>query len=127
VKRQALALPDAEGHKPRATEQVLDKVMRAAEEQADQQALALTVPAGEDGQQLPTVSRRQGRMFVGGAAGEALTLLEGSEQVVTLDADGRAVPMALVHVFGAIGTDLFDDGSWQPTDDPSANDDGAWG
>lgn len=127
IKRQALALPDTEGHKPRETERALDKLMRTAEEHSDLQALALSVPVGEPGQQLPAADVRLNRLYVGGGAGEPLKLLEGSEQVVTLNAAGEVVPMDLVHVFSAIGSDLFDDGQWEPSDNPSSNDDGVWG
>lgn len=36
VRRQGIALPDTEGHKPRATERALDRQMRIAEEQDDE-------------------------------------------------------------------------------------------
>ncbi len=45
-RRQGVALPDAEGHKPRATEMALDRAMRIAEELSDQQDLAVVVPPG---------------------------------------------------------------------------------
>lgn len=68
VKRQALALPDSEGHKPRATEAVLDKLVRMAEEGADQTALAVAAPAGEAGIQLQPTATREGGLarFVDG-------------------------------------------------------------
>ena len=62
AKRQALALPDTEGHKPRSTEAVLDKLMRIGEEQADQIDLTVRAPAGEAGPTLPPLSVRDGRL-----------------------------------------------------------------
>lgn len=46
ARRQATALPDIEGHKPRATEQALDRAMRIAQEITDEQALTVKVPPG---------------------------------------------------------------------------------
>ncbi|WP_436355682.1 hypothetical protein [Brevundimonas sp. CEF1] len=45
-RRQSVALPDAEGHKPRATELALDRQMRIAEELSDELDLAVVVPPG---------------------------------------------------------------------------------
>lgn len=71
VKRQALALPDAEGHKPKSTEQALDKLMRTAEEADDQLELAVKAPPGETGPQLPPAASRAGKIawFNGTAVG----------------------------------------------------------
>lgn len=63
VKSQALALPNAEGHKPKATEAVLDKLMRAAEEGADQLERAATTPAGEAGVQFPPKAKRRAKLL----------------------------------------------------------------
>lgn len=52
-RRQSTALPDVEGHKPRATEKALDRAMRIAEEISDEAALALKVAAGDSPGQLP--------------------------------------------------------------------------
>ena len=46
VRRQAVALPDAEGHKPRATEKALDRAMRIAEEVSDELDLTVRVSPG---------------------------------------------------------------------------------
>lgn len=46
-RRQGTALPDIEGHKPRATERALDRQMRIAEEDRDDLALAIKVQPGE--------------------------------------------------------------------------------
>lgn len=127
VKSQALALPNSEGHKPKATEAALDKQMRALEEQDDHLALALTVPAGETGMTLPPAGVRAGRLFVGGASGAALTMLEGAEEVVVLNAAGQAVTMPLTALFAEIGTTMIDDGDWAASDNPASNDDGVWG
>ena len=51
--RQSLALPDTEGHKPRATEAAFDKAMRIAQELADDQQQALRAAAGDALAALP--------------------------------------------------------------------------
>jgi len=61
VRRQAIALPDVEGHKPRATERGLDHAMRIAQEDADALDRALKAPPGETGLNLPSLSIRRGR------------------------------------------------------------------
>ncbi|WP_303713590.1 hypothetical protein [Brevundimonas naejangsanensis] len=53
VRRQAIALPDTEGHKPRATERALDRQMRIAEEDRDALGLALSVQPGDAPGVLP--------------------------------------------------------------------------
>lgn len=47
ARRQGIALPDTEGHKPRATERGLDRAMRIAEELSDDLDLAVKVAPGE--------------------------------------------------------------------------------
>lgn len=46
ARRQGVALPDVEGHKPRATELALDRAMRIAQEVSDELDLALKVQPG---------------------------------------------------------------------------------
>lgn len=46
ARRQGTALPDVEGHRPRATEMALDRAMRIAEELTDQLSLAVVVTPG---------------------------------------------------------------------------------
>lgn len=46
ARRQAVALPDTEGHKPRATEAALDRAMRIAEEDRDTLDRAIIAPIG---------------------------------------------------------------------------------
>ena len=60
VRRQALALPDTEGHKPRATEAALDRAMRIAEEDRDDLARTWRAPPGEGGFDLPPAAGRAG-------------------------------------------------------------------
>lgn len=48
VRRQGVALPDTEGHKPRATERALDRAMRIAEEVSDDLDLAIKIAPGGD-------------------------------------------------------------------------------
>lgn len=62
-KRQPLALPDTEGHKPSATEAQLDRIVRSQQEADDRQRRALTTRAGEPGQQIPTAEARRGRVM----------------------------------------------------------------
>lgn len=47
VRRQGVALPDTEGHKPRATEKALDRAMRIAEEVSDDLDLTVKVAPGQ--------------------------------------------------------------------------------
>lgn len=58
VRRQGLALPDAEGHKPRATEAALDKSMRLHEEAATTLERSVTTPLGDPGLELPPLAER---------------------------------------------------------------------
>jgi hypothetical protein len=53
ARRQGVALPDNEGHKPRATERALDKQMLIAEEDRDDLDRALVMPPGAAGGQVP--------------------------------------------------------------------------
>lgn len=46
ARRQGTALPDTEGHKPRATEAALDRAMRIAQENSDDLDLAVKAPPG---------------------------------------------------------------------------------
>lgn len=68
-RRQAVALPDTEGHKPRATERALDKAMRIAEEDRDHVARAIVLPVGEDGLALPSAAERVRKVMVGDETG----------------------------------------------------------
>ena len=63
VRRQGTALPDYEGHKPRATERALDRQMRIAEEDADDVARAVVAPFGERGVELPPQATRANRVL----------------------------------------------------------------
>ncbi len=67
LRRQGLALPDAEGHKPRATERSLDHAMRIAQEDRDDLDRAVTVAPGEEGYVLPRRQARVGRTSVLGS------------------------------------------------------------
>ncbi|ASE38423.2 hypothetical protein [Brevundimonas vesicularis] len=70
-RRQAVALPDTEGHKPRATERALDKQMRIAEEDRDDLDRAL--------------------LLAPGAGGEVAWAPGDGERFITIGADGRPV------------------------------------
>ena len=75
VRRQATALPDTEGHKPRATERALDRQMRIAQEDADDMARALLLPVGQTGGDLPWSPGDGERLLVireDGSAGAAV-------------------------------------------------------
>ena len=85
VKRQALALPDTEGHKPRSTEAALDKLMRVGEEQAEVLDRTLSVPAGEEGLQLPPIANRTGGAIL--ALTEDGTQLDLSRTTAQFDID----------------------------------------
>lgn len=79
-RRQGLALPDAEGHKPRATERSLDHVMRIAQEDRDDLDRAIMTPFGEAGLELPPRAVRAGRTKVIGSNPDGeLTLMDGRE------------------------------------------------
>lgn len=108
VKRQALALPDAEGHKPRSTEQALDKLMRTAEEQSDHLDHAVRVPSGEPGIQLMPDALRDGRLpvFADGGIG----FLDTPERLVATDAEGKAYTLPLVQALNEIGLAFEDFG-----------------
>lgn len=125
VKRQALALPDTEGHKPRSTEKALDRAMLIDEEQADDLARGLAVPHGEDGITLLPAVQRDG--FLPQFADGGLTKFSEPEKVVTTDADGRVIGLSVINLMQTIGVDIIDDGQWSPDDNPSLNDDGVWG
>lgn len=95
VKRQALALPDTEGHKPRSTEAALDKLMRAAEEHADGLELAVKAPAGETGPHLQPQAARDGRLALFDAG-----LVRGFDTpnvLVTTDGDGKASSLSIAE------------------------------
>ncbi|MFN3353035.1 MAG: hypothetical protein ACK4Z5_05450, partial [Brevundimonas sp.] len=62
-KAQATALPDVEGHKPKATEAALDKAMRIAQEHEDGLGRALQAPPGETLADLPPAAARAGRFL----------------------------------------------------------------
>ena len=124
VKRQALALPDTEGHKPRSTEVALDKLMRTAEEQADQQALTIRVPAGEDGIDLPAAATRDGKLPVFADGG--IAFIDTPERLVAIDAEGKAYALPLVTALNEIGQTFFDDGLWATNGGVLTHDDGVF-
>lgn len=98
-KSQALALPNSEGHKPKATEAALDKLMRTSEEAADGLSRAVTVPAGEPGFQLPNAASRQEGVAEWRDGGlQSTPLIPG--QFLVADADGR-----LTQSVGTTGAD----------------------
>lgn len=72
-RRQGVALPDAEGHKPRATEMALDRAMRIAEELSDQQDLAVVVPPGGV---PPTAADLEAAAQAGALAAEAAAVAQ---------------------------------------------------
>lgn len=114
AKRQGLALPDVEGHKPRQTEQALDRLTRMSEEQAEGIDLALTVPVGEAGLELPSAAARRGKLALfGDAATAPLTTLSIAEAAQTFKGDpgGNAMAVGLFTALGGlevpVGTDLI--------------------
>ncbi|WP_312599295.1 hypothetical protein [Brevundimonas sp.] len=88
ARRQSTALPDAEGHKPRATERALDRAMRIAEEISDEQDLAIKVAPG---QTPPTAKEVMLAANAAESIGEALAkseeALAGVEDKATRDGD----------------------------------------
>lgn len=86
----------------------------------------LRAPAGETPPDLPTEALRRSRLPVFDAAG-AVSVMTGAEEVVALDAASRPYTLPITRLLTEIGTDLFDDGAWLPSDDPLSNDDGVWG
>lgn len=77
ARRQSTALPDVEGHKPRATERALDRAMRIAQELTDQQGLALTV---EPGQTAPNAEEIRAAANAAEAATAAQAAAEAAAQ-----------------------------------------------
>lgn len=73
ARRQSTALPDVEGHKPRATEQALDRAMRIAEEQQDELDLSVKVGPGET---PPTPAQIAAAATAGADAAEAKAAAE---------------------------------------------------
>lgn len=105
VKRQGLALPDAEGHKPRQTEQALDKLTRAAEEAGDGLSRAVQVRPGETPPQLPPQAERQAGLITWAAGGlRRFDITPG--HFVAGDAQGRPVSASGAGADAALRTDL---------------------
>lgn len=103
-RRQGVALPDTEGHKPRITERALDHAMRIAQEDQDDLGRTVRTPVGETGLDLPPASRRGGRLLAFDDAG-GLNLIDA------------------VAVLSTVGV-FADDGAWGDAPDPLTHDDG---
>lgn len=100
AKRQALALPDTEGHKPRSTEQALDKLMRSVEETADGLDLTLKVTAGEAGFTIPAPPVRAGMLMTFDEAGDPDFTKTYAQLVTDAGNEVGAEALALVQAEG---------------------------
>jgi hypothetical protein len=123
-RRQGLALPDVEGHKPRQTEAALDRQTRMHQEAQDGLDRALSVPVGEAGIELPPQAVRDGKLLAPSGAGMAV--LDTPERLVVTLADGTLGLMPLVSALNEIGVEFVDYGLWTPGDAGFSQDYGAW-
>lgn len=101
--RQDVSLPDAEGHKPRVTEQALDHGIRIAQELRDEIGRALLAPAGETLGSLPSSASRIGK-------------------VLAFDDAGKPTTMSFLDVIEDAGL-IVDDGQWGPPEAPAPGED----
>lgn len=88
-RQQVVALPDTQGHRPKATEGALDRAMRIAQEQDEVAARAIRAPTGETGLTLPPAAQRADRLAGfdgdGRLVGSARTLTEFDDDLAAAE------------------------------------------
>ena len=120
ARRQGVALPDTEGHKPRATEAALDRAMRIAEEDRDDLSRTWRAAPGDLGLETPSPAGRPGnglffdqddrpywgKPFSGGPISAFFqALITAGNSALALFGLGIATPGA----WGAKGDGVFED------------------
>lgn len=92
-RRQGVALPDAEGHKPRATEQALDRQMRIAQEMSDDLDRAILAGPGQTPPSVDEIARAAAAAPEAiAAAGEARTAAEEAKGATANKLDKELPP-----------------------------------